>query len=132
MLLVAAAVDPDGAWRTMKRMARIVAKIVSQRAAANWRGALARRAAWYAPIQRAALTRSFIGARLRKRLRGRDLIGLFFAILRVMADIDAMIARQSKRLARGLTRLCPIPLAPEENTAAYAIVVRASAHDDSS
>ena len=112
VLLVAAAADPSGAWRALKRMARIVAQIVSQRAAPR-RGALLRRAAWYAPVDRAALTRSFLGARVRKRLRGRDPIGLFFAILRVMADIDAIIARQSKRLARGLTRLCPIPLARE-------------------
>jgi hypothetical protein len=49
--------------------------------------------------------RAWIGSRLRRKLRGRDLPTHFFALLTAMRDFGAYVAHVAKRLAHGLTRL---------------------------
>lgn len=107
MLLTFSAADTPAARHALARMARFVADLVTLRAAMR-PPPRCRRPRWRAPVVRAGLHRTFIGASLRKRLRGRDPVTRFFAILRVMRDFDTLVARQTKRLANGLTRLRPI------------------------
>lgn len=54
--------------------------------------------------RRPGQTRALIGSELRRALRRRDPAEHFFAILTVMRDLEAHVARLAKRLAYGLTR----------------------------
>ncbi|MFT3726454.1 MAG: hypothetical protein QM759_01315 [Terricaulis sp.] len=110
--LVLSATDMASARRALQRTARIVAGLVSFHASARqtW---MRRRPRRKPLLPRAGMRRTFYGSALRGRLRGRDLATQFFAILTVMRDFDKIVARQAKRLRRGLTRLRPIELAPQ-------------------
>jgi hypothetical protein len=112
-------------------MAQLISYIVMLRAAAL---ALPcrQRPRWRAPVSRPGMRRSFNGAALRRRLRGRDPVARFFAILCAMRDLDALVARQAKRLACGLTRLRPIVPAFEDDARGETALAPDIAHADSS
>jgi hypothetical protein len=123
--------DAPAARRTLARMAQLISYIVMLRAAALAQPCR-QRPRWRAPVSRPGMRRSFIGAALRRRLRGRDPIERFFAILGVMRDLDALVARQAKRLARGLTRLRPMLPAFEDSAQTEVALPPDIAHADSS
>jgi hypothetical protein len=60
--------------------------------------------------------------RLRRRLRARDPVERFFAILSVMRDLALEADRLQRRLACGLTRLRVIPPAREHAAPALATI----------
>lgn len=106
VLLTLSAFDAADAHDALRRMSRRIGNLITLRAA-NFIRWPKRGARQFGRLKRASLSRTFIGAALRKRLRSNSIIALFFALLRVMRDLDMLIARQARRLAKGLTRVCP-------------------------
>lgn len=65
----------------------------------------------YGPrYRRVALRRALMGSRLRRALRAKDICERAAALA---ADINDLVAAHIRRLARGLTRLCPIAACPD-------------------
>jgi hypothetical protein len=93
--------DRDAVRRRIARMARFSAILVFLHVAVNF---TPRRGRSWRPARRAGVLRAVIGVRLRRRLRARDPVAQFFAILSLMRDFDAEVAKLRKRLALGLTR----------------------------
>jgi len=66
------------------------------------------------PIARArapcptALKRKILGARLRRLTRGKDLPAQIRALLTLLRDPEAEIARLARRLQRGMIRRAPL------------------------
>jgi len=116
ILLFLVDADPACVRRELQRMARFVSTLVFLHVALRFRPP--RPKTWRHPVPRAGMLRAVKGGCLRRRLDGRDPVARFFAILSVMRDLDAEIARLLKRLARGLTRLRVI--LPERSASALA------------
>lgn len=125
-LLFMLQLDPVRARRELALTARFVGTLVFLRLALGFRPP--RRKSWRKPVRRPGMLRAIKGSRLRRRLRARDPIARFFAILAVMRDLDQEAARLKQRLARGLTRLRSIPPAREHDALALAACEIARAH----
>jgi hypothetical protein len=130
-LLFLVQVDPVRVRRELALTARFVGTLVFLRLVQGFRPP--RRKSWRKPVRRPGMLRTIKGSRLRRRLRARDPVARFFAILAVMRDLDQEVARLKKRLARGLTRLRSIPPAHEHDALALAAseIARACAADTS-
>lgn len=99
---------PRRARRRLDAVARMLAQLIFLHAAARVR-APARRANHHHGRLRASSWRSIAGAGLRRAMAGEDLPARLIAILCVMRDFDAHVARLARRLSCGLTRLRVIP-----------------------
>ncbi len=82
--------------------------------------------------QPARITRAAIGVRLRRSLRGADAFENLCALFRALWLIQRNAAKVAKRLARGLTRLCPLIAAQPPADAITFFAPRSPAAADSS
>jgi hypothetical protein len=48
---------------------------------------------------------AIVGAKIRRAMRGKDAPSRLFAILAIMRDMDALVARRLREIGKGLTRL---------------------------
>jgi len=106
------------ARRHLETMARTIAKLVVIRAARRFpRPAPAKTArpasapAGFArrmPVSRGRILRALIGSDIRRRLRARTSGARLAALFNALADVDALTDAIAARLARKLSRLCPL------------------------
>lgn len=131
VLVALHAFNADEARSALRSMARVISRIIVLRAANHivWPKRGRRK---FGRLNRASLHRTFIGSALRKRLRGRNIYALFFALLAAMRDFDQLVARQAKRLANGPTRLCSRKPKRETMRPLFASFIAEPSHADSS
>jgi hypothetical protein len=132
----------DEAKRQLARHARLIANLIVVRA--SHRFAIGTKRHTHRPpaappgfvkrrcVNTNLMRRAIIGAELRRRLRARGNGLRLTALINALFDLDAHANRVAKRMARRLTRLCPLVPARPPADAVFALAAPAPLCADTS